>query len=178
MLRIVLWVVAAVIAITVVMLFWAYNQSERAADYVSESTRAIYTDWNFGEVERRADEHLRATRGFVTETSRGFGILRNGLGKMTHADEPHGDSGVSLSLLDASRPAGAYRRYTVAAQFERGTATLRMMVSRPGGEWHIAGFNVESKFDAPAAANAQRTSARRGALLSCSPWRLRCQGTF
>jgi hypothetical protein len=116
------------------------EQLDRASkEYADQAVITIASDWNTQALlERASPEFMKAATGAQINSL--FGQLRR-IGRMTKYE---GSKGQAYSYYNLSaRTLTTTAVYVAQAQFEHGTAQMKITMIERNGSWEILGFSVQ-----------------------------------
>ena len=121
-------------AVTVVVLGKKFDNESRA--YVDTAVQAIAADWDIAELQKRASPEFNDAVDYG-DLEDDFTTLQQ-LGKLVEYKGSSGDSNITISLGGYAVTAD----YTAIAEFEAGSAEMRVSLVRRKGRWQILDFTV------------------------------------
>ena len=106
--------------------------------YADAAIVAIASQWNEQDLTDRASPQLMASVKNPADLERTFGILRT-LGPLKKYDGSKGDANMSFFWPQGKTITAAY---VARAEFDHGTAMIKISLIKLSGGWKILGFNV------------------------------------
>jgi hypothetical protein len=112
--------------------------------YADTAIPAIVTTWSEKELLDRASPELKqaVTIDYLDRMFRWF----SSLGRLQKCESPKGQSLMSVTSQNGKTITA---KYDTKAQFEKGEATITMVLIKHGDHWQIGSFNVNSPQLAP-----------------------------
>ncbi len=121
-------------AATVVVLGKKLDKESRA--FVDTAVQAIAADWDIAELQKRASPEFDDAVDYDS-LEEDFSTLQQ-LGKFTEYKGSSGDSNITVSMSGYAITAD----YTAIADFESGSAEMKISLIKRGGKWQILDFTV------------------------------------
>ena len=94
---------------------------------------------------RRGFAHFKLVAHFLKTHSESFNhrLFRffNSLGRLRKCEPAQGQAIMSATSQSGRMTTG---QYTAKATFEKGDATIKLLVIKHGNQWQIGGFNIDS----------------------------------
>jgi hypothetical protein len=118
-----------------------YHQDRQAREFVTRTIPAVFERWDHEAMQRRSIRELR-TEENATAMRQMMQMFAQHLGPL-ESSEPL-DGRVEYGQVNPALPRSLYARYTAAAQFKAGKATMQILVIKQDAAWRIAGFWVDS----------------------------------
>jgi hypothetical protein len=116
----------------------ALNTESKA--YVDDAIVAIVAHWDKDELLKRTTRHFREnTKRYDVEQL--FDAAAAGLGPLVHYD---GATGQALMVATAGSGKKISATYVAKASFERGDASVRIVLLKSDATWEIEGFQIDS----------------------------------
>lgn len=133
----------AAVAITFITLvsIAAYSSPEldqESQAYADAAVVAITSDWNQKDLADRASPQLMASVKDPADPGRSLGMWRL-LGPLKKYD---GSKGNAHIVFDWPGGKNITAVYVARAEFDQGSATIKISLVKSGGVWKIAGFDV------------------------------------
>lgn len=119
----------------VVLLGISLNKESKA--FVDAAIPAIVSDWDAMEIRKRASPEFNETTDY-DDLQQLFDVL-HGLGDILEYGGSTGKSRIMVSLGHGIMITAAYG---ASADFESGSAEIRISLIRHGGQWQILGFEI------------------------------------
>ncbi len=121
-------------AVTVAVLGKKFDNESRA--FVDTAVQAIASDWDIAELQKRASPEFNDAVDY--EDLEDDFITLQQLGKLVEYKGSSGDSNITISLSGYAITAD----YKATAEFEAGSAEMRISLVRRNGKWQILDFAV------------------------------------
>ncbi len=116
------------------------RQDRESKAYVDAALPAIISTWDIKEIEKRASPEFNDEVDY-DELEQDFGVLQQ-LGKLVEYKGSTGDSNITLSFQYGYEISADY---TASADFEEGSADMRISLIKHGGQWQILDFKVNPR---------------------------------
>ncbi len=106
--------------------------------FVDRAVPAITAHWDKEQLRKRASAELRQTLkpGELTGL---FGIFSSRLGPLIKYERAKGQANMSYMIGSGGKVSAAY---VAKGLYEKGAATIRILLVKRGGRWLIQGFHV------------------------------------
>ncbi len=116
------------------------RQDRESKAYVDAALPAIISTWDIREIEKRASPEFNDEVDY-DELEQDFGVLQQ-LGKLVEYKGSTGDSNITLSFQYGYEISADYN---ASADFEGGSADMRISLIKHGGQWQILDFRVNPR---------------------------------
>ena len=131
---------------------------KNAVAYIETNIPLVVEKWNPEDLKSRAAPELLTQSG-IEQLPQLFSWLSS-LGRLKKLEKPIGQ--VGTGVYTGTQFNGTWGDYVANAEFEAGTAQIKIVLRRSGETWQIMGFHVNSKALLPKGANpAVNTDAAR-----------------
>ncbi len=132
-----LTVVVLLIAGMAIIAAIAHTLDRDSKVFVDSAIPAIVSDWDITELQKRASPEFEETVDY-DDLSQYFEMLQE-LGNMTEYKGSRGEARIALSFLNRIVVTALY---TAKADFDEGSADIRISLIKHDGKWQILGFQV------------------------------------
>ncbi|HTR43198.1 MAG TPA: hypothetical protein VMH87_16410 [Pseudomonadales bacterium] len=133
-------IISLIITAAAIFIPHALKLDHEATAYIQDAVPRIVTNWNSQELVDRATPELLAEGKSREDIDRLF-VEFGKLGALKHLDTPEGTVNTRAYTGSGIVTVG---NYEAKAEFENGTATIRIQLLRVGGGWKINGFHISS----------------------------------
>ena len=134
----VLLIVAGIAAAIIIPKGWTLNKN--AIEYFETNVPILVASWNSEELLKRSAPEILvdATKDQMPKMF----IWLSKLGKLKRLDKPVGQ--VGTGYYPGTQFKGTWADYVANAEFEAGSATIKLVLKRNGDSWQILGFHINS----------------------------------